>query len=188
MVSARTASLSGPNSLPMTTDRSSASSSWTFGDSWAPEESYEFSLDPDDAWYDEALDADIGAVMEELAIPPRRRKRSEASVCIIHGNAIFNALIIVQVRPNVFWKANARDKYLNELLRHEGRGDFARETRCPDCLSRGAEEPSLAEYRCSNCFLPDLTCRTCFIRRHKMNPFHNVEVGIFFCLSIFYAY
>ncbi len=28
-------------------------------------------------------------------------------------------------------------------------------------------------------FLPDLTCRNCFIRRHRLNPFHNVEVTSF---------
>lgn len=187
-VSVRTASLSGPNSFPMTTDRSSVSSSWTFGDSWAPEDSQEFSLDPDQGWYDEAVDADIGDVMEGLEIPPRRRNRSQASVCTRSGwYTSFIALIVLQARPHVFWKNNARDKYLDELLRHEGRGDFAHETRCPDCVSRGVEEPARAEYRCRSCFLPDLTCRLCFIRRHRMNPFHTVEVRISLT-SIFFVY
>lgn len=80
-ITARTASLSGPNNLPMTTDRSSVSTSWTIGDSWAPEDSYEFSLDPDHEWYDEAVEADLCDVMEGLTIPTRRKKRSQVSVC-----------------------------------------------------------------------------------------------------------
>ena len=89
-VSARTGSLSGPNNFPMNTDRSSVSSSWTYGDSWAPEDSDDFSLDPDQGWYDEAVEADIADVMEELVIPQRRRNRSQASVCTISNMHIIS--------------------------------------------------------------------------------------------------
>lgn len=80
VVNARTASLSGPNNLPMAMERSSLSSTWTIGDSWAPEENHDFSLDPDDGWYDEAVKANVCDVMEELVAPKKRNKRSEASV------------------------------------------------------------------------------------------------------------
>ena len=82
-VSARTGSLSGPNNFPMTTERLSLSSLWTFGDSWAPEDSQEFSLDPDQAQYDETIEADVADVMEKLMKPPRQENRSQASVCLI---------------------------------------------------------------------------------------------------------
>ena len=72
---------------------------------------------------------------------------------------------------------NARDLYLDEVVRSEGRGDFARDDRCPDCLSRGVKDINRAEYRCRDCFLPDLTCSACLIRRHRLNPFHNVDVS-----------
>lgn len=55
-------------------------SPWTIGRSWAPEESTEFSLDPDAEWYDEALEANIADVMESIEIPSTRRRRSQASV------------------------------------------------------------------------------------------------------------
>lgn len=63
------------------------------------------------------------------------------------------------------------------MIRHEGRGDFARDTRCPDCVSRANKDVGMAEFRCRDCFLPDLTCRACFIRRHRVNPFHIVDVS-----------
>lgn len=56
-------------------------SPWTMGSSWAPEERDDFSLDPNDEWYDEAVEADIGDVMEHIAIPKGKKKRSQASVC-----------------------------------------------------------------------------------------------------------
>lgn len=55
-------------------------SPWTIGSVWAPEESNEFSLDPNDDRYDEALEADVAAVMENTAIPKSRKKRSQVSV------------------------------------------------------------------------------------------------------------
>ena len=61
----------------------SVPSPWTIGSSWAPEESTEFSLDPTDEWYDEALEADVADVMDILQDSlkkKKKRKRSQASV------------------------------------------------------------------------------------------------------------
>ena len=79
---------------------------------------------------------------------------------------------------------NARDLYLDEMVKFEGRGDFAQDERCSDCLSRGMKDINCAEYRCRNCFLPDLTCSACLIRRHKLNPFHNVDVSEVFLWAL----
>jgi hypothetical protein len=38
--------------------------------------------------------------------------------------------------------------------------------------------PGPAMYRCNECFLSDLTCTACIVRRHKRLPFHRVEVRI----------
>lgn len=79
----RNTSLSGPNSLPTAAYRSSVSTAWTIGDNWAPEDSCDFSLDPDNGWYDEVVEADICDVMEELVVPKKsRKKRSHISVCL----------------------------------------------------------------------------------------------------------
>lgn len=180
IVKARTEAISGPTYLPAQAGRSVWSSSWTIGASWAPEESFEFSLDPDHAQYDAVVDADLADVMDELVAPKKKGKRSQASVCRRFFQVFAVSFSVsMQARPNVFWKHNARQLYLEELLRHEGRGDFARDADCPDCLSRGSKKPGPALFRCTDCFLPDLTCSGCLIRRHRLNPFHNVEVIIY---------
>ena len=35
----------------------------------------------------------------------------------------------------------------------------------------------MPEYRCRDCFLPDLVCRGCCIRQHRVHCFHSVEVS-----------
>ncbi len=80
IVKARTEAISGPTYLPVQVGRSVWSSSWTIGASWAPEESLEFSLDPDRDQYDAVVDADLADVMEELVAPKKKKKRSQASV------------------------------------------------------------------------------------------------------------
>ena len=130
--------------------------------------------------------------MDAANVAPKKKKsRKEASVSEFHIWRLSLAnFIFLKARPRVFWKANSRDLYLDELLRWEGRGDFIRDQHCPDCISRGSTEPSAPEFRCRDCFLPDLTCKICFIRRHRLNPFHTVEVRAHFfpqqqCLTLY---
>lgn len=80
VVHARTASLTSRNTA-VDTERDTLPSAWTVGSTWAPEESFEYSLDPDDGWYDEALYANVEDVMEDVLIPKAKKKRSHASVC-----------------------------------------------------------------------------------------------------------
>lgn len=82
VLKARTVS-SGPNNIPIETTKSIRSSTWTFGSSWAPDDDLEYSLDPDDGWYDEVLEADVGDVLGDVIVPKKKKKRSEASVCIL---------------------------------------------------------------------------------------------------------
>ncbi|KAM6489703.1 hypothetical protein JOM56_014726, partial [Amanita muscaria] len=78
-------------------------------------------------------------------------------------------------RPKVVFKAQYRSIYLDELVRAEGWGDFMCEKTCPDCLSQVAKSPGCAEFRCVDCFLPDLVCKQCCRRRHRQLPFHTLE-------------
>lgn len=55
-------------------------SPWTVGTSWAPEERDDFCLDPDNEWYDEAVEAEIGDVMEKMVAVKAKKQRSQASV------------------------------------------------------------------------------------------------------------
>ena len=82
VVQARTASCSGPNNLLVETERFSFAPSWNIGASWAPEDNLEFSLDPDDGWYDEVLEAEVADTMKETIVPgKKKKKRSQISVC-----------------------------------------------------------------------------------------------------------
>ncbi|KAG2123716.1 hypothetical protein BD769DRAFT_1628906 [Suillus cothurnatus] len=71
-----------------------------------------------------------------------------------------------------------REKYLLELIRLEGRGDYASRETCQghsECTS----EPA---YRCRDCFGTELYCQACIINRHRENPLHKIEFwnGCFF--------
>ncbi|KAJ7817572.1 hypothetical protein B0H13DRAFT_2379555 [Mycena leptocephala] len=64
------------------------------------------------------------------------------------------------------------DQYLAEFLRLEGKGCVAREW-CPACLRETrAANP---EYRCMDCFFPDLLCAECCVKKHKDHPLDRIE-------------
>ncbi|KAJ7315117.1 hypothetical protein DFH08DRAFT_715859 [Mycena albidolilacea] len=72
------------------------------------------------------------------------------------------------------WADGFRDRFLDELLRLEGRGDHRHQTRCGNCDVVAAEAP----YRCKDCFSDALFCKACLVRMHRDNPLHRVEVWI----------
>jgi hypothetical protein len=83
----------------------------------------------------------------------------------------------LQSRPHVIWKELHRQDYLDEVLRWAGRADFRTAKSCADCLARSVENPGPALYRCRECFLADLVCSSCCVKRHRMHPFHRIEVS-----------
>ncbi|KAF9522825.1 hypothetical protein CPB83DRAFT_887328 [Crepidotus variabilis] len=140
---------------------------WNIRMSWLPDDNEQLALDEDGSWYDIEMDTgvmesqvrqDQEAVFSNKAQIKQKRVRSETAL-----------------RPNVVWKKKSRSGYLEELLRWEGRGNFQEEGVCPDCTSRKKATPSLSEYRCRSCFLSDLVCKECCVKRHRQQPFHVVE-------------
>ncbi|RDB29162.1 hypothetical protein Hypma_015384 [Hypsizygus marmoreus] len=129
---------------------------WTFGNSWAPENSTEFSLDPNGEWYDEEVEAPVVQTRPVSAAATKRRTQ-------------------VSRRPHVVWKQLYRQTYLDEMLRWEGHGDARCGESCADCKAHRVEEPGAAAIRCLDCFVPDLVCGECCVRRHRRNPLHHVE-------------
>ncbi|KAG6848447.1 hypothetical protein H0H93_016880 [Arthromyces matolae] len=135
--------------------------SWVQGSQWEPEDNPELALDPDGDWYDEEVE---GSVLQEPS--PRqdsgkpRKKKTRTKV---------------SKRPMVYWKTHHRQKYLDELLRFEGRADARIQTHCIDCLARKNGDPGDAEIRCRDCFGMDLVCPLCCVKRHVRLPFHRVE-------------
>ncbi|KAK6977540.1 CxC2 domain-containing protein [Favolaschia claudopus] len=74
--------------------------------------------------------------------------------------------------PNAQWLHNRRARFLDELLRLEGRGDFRQQTKCANC-DRAVVD---AIYRCKDCFTDALSCKGCIVSTHKETPFHRVEM------------
>ncbi|KAL0564901.1 hypothetical protein V5O48_017133 [Marasmius crinis-equi] len=134
---------------------------WTTAQNWRPYDNDEFALDEDGRMYDwemsrepfefEEVDAGLPA-----ALPRTRKKRTKRSR-----------------RPGIWWKERYRDKYLDEMIRHDGRGDY-RFNECLDCKARKVPVQS-GSYRCRQCLPGDLTCKECCIRRHRLNPLHRVQ-------------
>lgn len=85
---------------------------------------------------------------------------------------------VLKKRPHVVWKELHRQHYLEEFMRWEGRGEFISD-QCLDCKARRVDSPGRAIYRCTECFIPDLVCQSCCVKRHRTNPFHRIEVGLF---------
>lgn len=81
----------------------------------------------------------------------------------------------MQINPHLHWIRHHREKYFDEIVRHEGRTDF-RDATCPDC-PLNTTETAKPQYRCRDCFLEDMTCQGCCLRRHRRHPFHVIEVN-----------
>ncbi|KAG6819140.1 hypothetical protein H0H93_014961 [Arthromyces matolae] len=157
------------SSRPAVTSRTSlrGDTSWYTGPKWEPpRDNAEIGLEPDSSWFDEAVEAPI-------VVEKKRRKRKKKPKSL------------VSKRPNIVWKSLYRQSYLDEMLRWEGRGDVRGEIQCPDCLRRGNPQPGAPQYRCLECFIPDLVCADCCVRRHQQQPLHTIEKydGTFFSRS-----
>ncbi|KAF8976196.1 hypothetical protein BDQ17DRAFT_1395169 [Cyathus striatus] len=65
---------------------------------------------------------------------------------------------------------NYQDEFLDELLRHDGKGDYISEDKCSECKKENGS------YKCKDCFHGCLLqCRKCIIRGHKNLPLHRIE-------------
>lgn len=84
-----------------------------------------------------------------------------------------------QRRPHVMWRDVHRQSYLEEMIRWAGRADFRGADGCPDCAVRRSAVVGQPEYRCWECFIPDLVCQICCVKRHRAHPLHRIEVRIF---------
>ncbi|KAL0566303.1 hypothetical protein V5O48_015717 [Marasmius crinis-equi] len=74
----------------------------------------------------------------------------------------------------IWWMERYRDKYLDELIRGEGRGDFAFEE-CLECLMARDTKGEKGVFRCKDCFQGDLKCQRCCLWRHRGDPLHRIE-------------
>ncbi|KIL60543.1 hypothetical protein M378DRAFT_83626, partial [Amanita muscaria Koide BX008] len=66
------------------------------------------------------------------------------------------------------------DGFLQELLRHEGRGSMVS---CHGC------QMDSATYRCMDCLRNDLYCKACIVTSHNTAPFHKIQEWTGHCFS-----
>jgi len=159
---------------------------WNSAPTWLPADDPQYALDPDGEWYDEVVDRDIMAQDDNLGFaedsrPTAKKKkhvRSKASVSIAHFDGDIGPHFH-QRRPHVMWRDVHRQSYLEEMIRWAGRADFRGADRCPDCAVRRSTVVGQPEYRCRECFIPDLVCQICCVKRHRAHPLHRIEVRIF---------
>ena len=164
--------------LSSSTTRTEADT-WATATHWGPPDDLLFALDPSGELYDTAVDADV---MEEVVVlgdkSAKKSKVSVSSSYLYPSDRVNLKLIDVsQRRPHVVWMEVYREEYLLEMVRWSGRGDFRTAKQCPDCISRHTEVPGEPRFRCVECALPDLVCKSCCLRRHKLHPFHWIQVG-----------
>lgn len=67
------------------------------------------------------------------------------------------------------------DRYVSELLRLEGRGNFTQgQAACKNCIKNDMQ----SFYRCIDCHDIWLLCQDCLVKMHAGNPLHRVQVCI----------
>ncbi|PPR04510.1 hypothetical protein CVT24_013116 [Panaeolus cyanescens] len=149
---------------------------WTHAKSWEPEDSAEYALDPVGGYlYDQTVGGDLMDDEDDGRTESNDGKTETATEAATAAKKkTKKPRSKVSRRPHVVWKENYRSTYLDELCRHAGRGDFRKIEKCSECTQR-REEAGDAIYRCKCCFLGDLVCKDCCVRRHKRLPFHLIE-------------
>ncbi|KAK7022854.1 hypothetical protein VNI00_016900 [Paramarasmius palmivorus] len=143
----------------------SGSKGWDRAKEWVVEDRDDFALDPTGEWYDEVVSNSIfeeGMQAKGEADQTKKRKKPKSEQAR---------------RPNIYWKTNYRSSFLRELLRAKGRGDARGQMACSECNETPQDDTKGEEgmLRCQECFLGDLLCRSCCVRRHEVLPFHVVE-------------
>jgi len=156
--------------------------SWATTLSWSLPDDPSFALDPNGEWYDEVVESNaMDDAPPKASISKKKKVRSTVSVSSAHLPTKWNGYNSQRLkkRPHVTWMNVHRQSYLDEMTRWCSRGEFRTAQQCADCIARGIAVPSPAEYRCRECFQPDLTCRSCCLKRHRVHPFHRLEVRVF---------
>lgn len=139
---------------------------WTVEAEWVIDDDPDFALDPAGAdWYD----VEVTGSMEQSRVflqegvahkKKRKNKRSRRST-----------------RPHIAWIREWAQAYCDEMMRHESRGECRTLKSCVECETRREQKKGPPTYRCRDCYMDDLLCSRCCLRRHRLNPLHRIEVS-----------
>ena len=109
-----------------------------------------------------------GPVDATVAPKPKPKRKNTTSVRVLLQ--VFLALLTIFQSKLKEWLP-FRDSFLNELLRHDGHGDYLGSTICLSCGQEGGV------LKCRECFSGSLLrCRACVLQAHQDHPLHHVEV------------
>lgn len=116
-------------------------------------------------------------ILRILQLEPKGKSRF--TVGCQYGHAFCDLglnLISLQCWPYVFWKNVHHQVYLEEMICWAGQVDFLGSKDCPDCILWQKPTSGSPQYRCQECFLPNLTCQLCCVKHHCAHPLHCIEV------------
>jgi hypothetical protein len=102
---------------------------------------------------------------------PKRKRNNTTSVSISFLRSTVLHTIGEPLQSKLKEWLPFRDSFLDELLRHDGHGDYLGSNLCGSC------ERDDGVIKCSNCFSGCLLrCRTCVLSAHQDHPLHYIEV------------
>ncbi|KAL0568201.1 hypothetical protein V5O48_013793 [Marasmius crinis-equi] len=119
----------------------------------------------------------------------KREENAEEDIAILHSREKGKQKEVTKERkkkrsvqsrhPNIEWKQKYRHIFVDELMRWKGRADSRKQGRCSDCKGLDddgkAGEERTPSYRCESCFMGDMVCKECCVKRHWDTPLHIVE-------------
>ena len=124
-----------------------------------------------------ADDLDYGQV-DDLAMDPasiqhpkqKRKQKNTTSVSL--PLSLYLQIVTEKKKMKLTEWLEVRQEFLDELLRHDGHGDFHGRGPCTSCMI------SDGEYKCSDCYTGCLLrCRDCMVNSYRDHPLHRVEVS-----------
>ncbi|KAH7918389.1 hypothetical protein BV22DRAFT_1024674 [Leucogyrophana mollusca] len=86
----------------------------------------------------------------------------------MHRFSVSSNTLISQDNPLLLWLPE-RQKFLEELIRLEGRGVQGIDELCSSCKNASSR------YRCEDCFGVDMHCIDCVVQKHAHSPLHRIE-------------
>jgi hypothetical protein len=93
-------------------------------------------------------------------------------VCLFLHCQRSNSLSLTRQSKLLDWIPQ-QQTFLDELLRHDGHGDYLGSTTCSKC-----DEDSCTLFKCKDCWAgAQLCCRDCLISAHADLPLHRIEVS-----------
>ncbi|KAE9401895.1 hypothetical protein BT96DRAFT_991729 [Gymnopus androsaceus JB14] len=160
-------------SVSVSPQKKSTKRPWVARRIWDPPIDLELGLDTDSSLYEQAFEAEVYDAPQPHHVVGQSPKKKQRTLRTL--------------RLHQHWRKEYQQIFLDELLRHEGRGAASLQSACWDCLKARREQKGQAEFRCLDCLTIDMLCQGCMVRRHHSLPLHRVQRwtgSLFRCCSL----